>query len=109
MSDLEQLKKEILTFRDERNWAQFHTGKDIAICLSIEASELLENYLWKKENEINIENIKEELADVFYSAILLAATYDMDIKKIVLDKLEKNRLKYPVEKARDSNLKYNRF
>jgi NTP pyrophosphatase (non-canonical NTP hydrolase) len=109
MSDLEQLKKEIIQFRDERNWAQFHTGKDIAICLSIEASELLENYLWKSEDGIDLGNIKDELADVFYSAILLAATYDMDIKKIVLDKLEKNKMKYPVDKARNSNLKYNKY
>ena len=106
MGELEEIKQEILKFRDARKWKKYHTGKDLAICLNIETSELLENFLWKKESEVDIERIKDELADVFYSAFLLAAKYDMDVKKIVIEKLEKNKTKYPVDKAKGSNLKY---
>jgi len=106
MGEIEEIKQEILKFRDDRNWKKYHTGKDLAICLNIETSELLENFLWKKESEVDIERIKDELADVFYSAFLLAAKYDMDVKKIVIEKLEKNKTKYPVDKAKGSNLKY---
>jgi len=106
MGEIEEIKQEILKFRDERKWKKYHTGKDLAICLNIETSELLENFLWKKETEVDIERIRDELADVFYSAFLLAAKYDLDVKKIVLEKLEKNKAKYPVDKAKGSNLKY---
>ena len=106
MGEIEEIKQEILKFRDDRNWKKYHTGKDLAICLNIETSELLENFLWKKESEVDIERIKDELADVFYSSFLLAAKYNLDVKKIILEKLEKNKTKYPVEKAKGSNLKY---
>ena len=106
MGEIEEIKREILKFRDDRHWKKYHTGKDLAICLNIETSELLENFLWKKESEVDIERIKDELADVFYSAFLLAAKYDLDVKKITLEKLEKNKTKYPVDKAKGSNLKY---
>ena len=90
MTDIQQLTQAILQFRDERDWEQYHNGKDLALCLSIEASELLELFLWKQPEEVPEDRLKDELADVIYSAFLLAAQYKFDIKEIVLDKLEKN-------------------
>ena len=97
---------EILRFRNERDWEKFHDSKNLAINLSIEASELLEVFLWKKNDEINPERLKEELADVFYSAFLLAENYGLDVNTIVREKLLKNAEKYPVVKSKGSNKKY---
>jgi NTP pyrophosphatase (non-canonical NTP hydrolase) len=107
MGDIEELTKKIVKFRDDRNWAQFHNGKDLAICLNVEAAELLELFLWKNDKEVNTNNLKDELADVLYSAFLIANKYNMNIKEIVLSKLKKNELKYPIEKAKNSKKKYN--
>ena len=107
MSDLEELRKAIVKFTQERDWDQFHNGKDLALALSIEASELNEAFLWKDAQDVNVEKIKEELADIFNYAILIADKYDLDIKQIVLDKLRRNAEKYPVEKAYGSAKKYN--
>lgn len=107
MSDIKELTNEILKFRDQRDWAQFHNGKDLAISLNVEASELLELFLWKKDNEVNLDKLKDELADVFYSAFLLANTYNIEVKDIVIEKLRKNELKYPIDKSKGSNKKYN--
>jgi len=74
--------------------------------LSIEASELLEAFLWKSPEEADIEKVKEELADVFAYALLLADAYDLDVQKIVLEKIEQNQKKYPVSKAKGSAKKY---
>ena len=104
---LSQLTKSVLKFRDDRNWAQFHTGKDIAMCLSIEASEALELFLWKKEDSIDIDKLQDELGDVLYSLLLLADHYGVDLEEALANKLQKNELKYPVEKFRNSNKKYN--
>lgn len=107
MSDLEELRKEIVQFTQDRDWDQFHNGKDLALALSIEAAELNEAFLWKKASDVNIDKVKEELADIFNYAILLADKYDLDIKQIVLDKLRRNAEKYPVDKAYGSAKKYN--
>ena len=107
MSDLEELRKAIVQFTQERDWDQFHNGKDLALALSIEAAELNEAFLWKDASKVNIDKVKEELADVFNYAILIADKYDLDIKQIVLDKLRRNAEKYPVEKAYGSAKKYN--
>jgi len=107
MSDLEELRKAILQFTQERDWDQFHNGKDLALALSIEAAELNEAFLWKDASKVNIDKVKEELADVFNYAILIADKYDLDIKQIVLDKLRRNAEKYPVDKAYGSAKKYN--
>ena len=107
MSDLEELREVIVKFTQERDWDQFHNGKDLALALSIEASELNEAFLWKDAAKVNVEKVKEELADVFNYAILIADKYDLDIKQIVLDKLRRNAEKYPVEKAYGSAKKYN--
>ena len=107
MSDLEELRKAIVKFTQERDWDQFHNGKDLALALSIEAAELNEAFLWKDPKDVNVEKVKEELADVFNYAIQLADKYNLDIKQILLDKLKKNAEKYPVEKAYGSAKKYN--
>lgn len=107
MSDLEELRDAIVKFTQERDWDQFHNGKDLALALSIEAAELNEAFLWKDVSEVNVEKVKEELADVFNYAILIADKYDLDIKQIVLEKIKRNAEKYPVEKAYGSAKKYN--
>ncbi|XMA24683.1 nucleotide pyrophosphohydrolase [Bacillus bombysepticus] len=102
--------KKILKFRDDRDWKQFHNPKDVAISLSLEASELLENFQWKSSEdaiEQNLENIKDELADVLIYSILLADQMNLDIEEVIQNKLEKNQRKYPVEKSFGSNKKYN--
>ena len=96
----------LLKLRDERDWSQFHTVKDLALALNIEAGELLEAFLWKSSEQADIDKVKEELADVFAFAFLLAEKYDLDVKQIVLEKMEQNAQKYPVEKARGVAKKY---
>ena len=107
MSDLEELRKAIVKFTQERDWDQFHNGKDLSLALSIEASELNEAFLWKNANDVNVDKVKEELADIFNYAILIADKYNLDVKQIVLEKLAKNAQKYPVDKAYGSAKKYN--
>ncbi len=107
MSELSDLRTIIAEFSRDRDWEQFHDGKNLAIALSIEASELLEAFLWKEAGEVKIEKIKEELADIFNYAILIADKYDLDIRQIVLDKLARNAEKYPIDKAKGTAKKYN--
>ena len=107
MSNINELTQKLITFRDDRNWEQFHNPKDLAIALSIEASELLEAFLWKSPEEASQEKIKEELADVLAYALLLAHSCNLDVARIVEEKIEKNNLKYPVDKAKGSSKKYN--
>ena len=106
MDDIKEITGVLLKFRDERDWAQFHTAKDLALALNIEAGELLEAFLWKSSEQADIGKVKEELADVFAFAFLLAEKYVLDVKQIVLEKMEQNALKYPVEKARGVAKKY---
>ena len=106
MNDIKEITEILLKFRDERDWAQFHNPKDLALALNIEAGELLEAFLWKSSEQADIGKVKEELADVFAFALLLADKYDFDVKQIVLEKMEKNAPKYPVEKARGVAKKY---
>lgn len=107
MTDIETLTQELVRFRNERDWEQFHNPKDLAMAISIEAGELLELFLWKDPKEANLEKVKEELADVLAYALLLADKYQLDVKQIVLDKIKQNGEKYPVEKAKGSAKKYN--
>ena len=106
MNDLNELTSALLKFRDERDWAQFHNPKDLALALNIEAGELLESFLWKSSEQADIRQVKEELADVFAYAFLLAERYGFDVKQIVLEKIEKNALKYPVDKTKGIAKKY---
>ncbi|HBF59462.1 MAG TPA: nucleotide pyrophosphohydrolase [Exiguobacterium sp.] len=101
MNEIESLIKKVDDFRDERNWRQYHNAKDLAISLSIEASELLEAFQWKKSEEAweeNKENIKEEIADVLIYALTLCSELNVDVEKIVVDKIRKNRERYPSKK-----------
>jgi len=107
MTDIEELIQNLVQFRNERDWEQFHNPKDLALAISIEAGELLELFLWKNAADANVEKIKEELADIFSFALLLADKYGLDVKKIVLDKIQKNGEKYPVAKAKGTAKKYN--
>lgn len=105
-SELLEIITEIKKFRDDREWEQFHDSKNLAICLNIETGELLENFLWKESQEANIVKVKKELADVFYCAFLLADNYGFDVKKIIFEKIKDNKLKYPIDKSKGSNKKY---
>ena len=106
MTDVEQILEELRTFNQERDWDQFHNGKDLAIGLSVEASELLEAFLWKTPEDVNKEKVREELADVLNYAFQMADKYNLDIKEIMLEKIRKNAAKYPVEKAKGTAKKY---
>lgn len=104
--ELQQITERIKTFTKERDWEQFHNAKDLALALSIEASELNECFLWKSAEQGKVEKVQEELADILIYAILLADKYNLDIKDIILKKLDKNEQKYPVDKARGNAKKY---
>lgn len=99
MSDIQSLIDEINKFRDERNWRQYHNPKDLALSISIEAAELLEDFQWLSSEEAlktNKKNIREELADVLIYSLMLCSDLRLDVKEIVERKIIKNRKKYPV-------------
>jgi len=106
MKESEEIIQALLEFRNERDWEQFHNPKDLALAINIESAELLELFLWKKSEDANTEKIKEELADIFSFAFLLAEKYGFDVKEIVLDKIKTNVEKYPVDKAKGTSKKY---
>ena len=100
---------QVLKFRDDRNWKQFHNPKDLAISISLEASELLEIFQWSGSDTVcegKEDKIREELADVLCYAILMADRCGLDMDEIVQAKVKRNNEKYPVEKAKDSAKKY---
>ena len=102
---IELLKK----FRDERDWKQFHDSKNLATAISIEAAELNELYLWKtikESEEVDVEKIKEELADILSFSFLLAEKHGLNPFEIVKEKIKVNAEKYPVDKAKGTATKY---
>ncbi|AZB27132.1 MULTISPECIES: nucleotide pyrophosphohydrolase [Chryseobacterium] len=105
MIDKSTIEK-LIKFRDDRDWEQFHNSKDLAVALSIEASELLEIFLWKENEDFDQDKLEEELADVFMYGLLLANKNNIDINSIILKKLQRNNEKYPVEKAKGKSNKY---
>ncbi|MDC1107240.1 nucleotide pyrophosphohydrolase [Prolixibacteraceae bacterium] len=107
MNDIKEIIETLKEFRDDRDWEQFHNAKDLSLALSIEASELLESFLWKSAEDAKVEKVKEELADVFAYAFLIADKYDFNVKEIVLEKIKKNGEKYPASKAKGVSTKYN--
>ena len=107
MKEIDDITNALLQFRNERDWEQFHNPKDLALAINVEAGELLELFLWKDSKDASIEKVKEELADVFAFAFLLAEKYNLDVKEIVLEKIKKNAEKYPIEKAKGTATKYN--
>ena len=102
---MQEIIKILEKFVQDRNWSQFHTGSELVRALSIEVAELNELFLFYRSADIS--RIKEELADVFIYSLLLANRFNLDIKRIILDKIEINAKKYPVSKFKDSNKKYN--
>ena len=110
MSEIQELIDLLVEFRDERDWGQFHDSKNLALALSIEAAELNELFLWKKDadcEKVDRNRLKEELADVFAYALMLAEKNNLSVSEIVKNKILKNAEKYPVEKSRSSSAKYN--
>ena len=108
MDSLNELKLIIEKFNKERDWDQFHSPSNLAKSICIEASELLECFQWNND-EYNVDNVKEELADVLNYCIQLATVLDLDIKEIILEKLKKTEQKYPVEKCKGKSTKYNKL
>ena len=109
MTTVNELQKEILAFRDERNWKQFHNPKDLAISIALEAAELLEVFQWSGSDTSIVsrkEKIEEELADVMIYCGLMADAVGTDITEIVKKKLKHNGEKYPVGKAYGNKSKY---
>ncbi|NQY28188.1 MAG: nucleotide pyrophosphohydrolase [Flavobacteriaceae bacterium] len=109
MEKYKKVIEELQKFRDERDWKQFHDSKNLAIAISIEAAELNELYLWKtskESEEVDINKIKEELADILSFSFLLADKHGLDPFDIVSEKIKINAQKYPVEKAKGTAKKY---
>jgi len=101
--------EKILQFRNDRDWGQFHNSKDLSLALSVEASELLELFLWKGNEDVSPERLKEELADVLMYAILLAEKHQLNLDEVIQEKLNQNNQKYPVQKARGNATKYDKL
>lgn len=110
--DLNELTQLVLKHRDERQWAQFHTPKELAISLCVESAELLSLMQWKDQQQltqalhVKRQQLSDELGDVLHSLLLLASELKIPPGQALISKLEKDALKYPVEKARGKNLKY---
>ena len=115
MSGVRKLIQEIKKFRDDRDWMQFHDPKNMAISIVIEAAELLENFQWKKKEEVekyvkeHRDEIEEEIADIAIYLFELADNMGIDITEAVRSKLRRNADKYPISKAKGKHTKYNKF
>lgn len=115
MSDTNELIELVIKFRDERDWKQFHNPKDMAISLSLEASEFLEHFQWKNAEEISkyvkthkVE-LSDELADVLIWVLTISHDLNIDIHEAITNKVKKNAKKYPVSKAKGKHIKYTDF
>jgi len=112
--DLEKYKNKIKEFANDRNWDQYHNPKNLAMALSVEASELVEIFQWLKGEESkdlsskDVQSVKEELADIFIYLIRIADKFDIDLEDAILEKLKLNADKYPVELSKDNAVKYNK-
>ena len=115
MKNIDELIKKIISFRDARDWKQFHNPKDLAISLSLEASEVLEHFQWKSKEEIeeyiktHKKHIGEELADVFYWVLLMSNDLDINIEEALKLKMKENEKKYPIKKSKVKHTKYNKL
>src|SRR3989339_754868 len=115
MSDIAKFQKMAAAFRDARDWKQFHNPKDMALSLVLEAAEVLEHFQWKKPEEVDAhaqtakEEIADELGDVAFYLFELADNLGIDLRKALENKIEKNALKYPIEKAKGTIKKYNKL
>lgn len=117
MGDIAELQEKLKTFLHEREWDKFHNARDLAISISLEASELLEVFQWKDhistkelvKDEKLLSKIKEELADVLIYCLNLGNNLNLDIKQIILDKIKRNEEKYPSDKVKGSEKKYTEY
>ena len=102
--DLENIKKEIEVFVKERDWEKFHSPKNIAIALSVEASELLEIFQWLEDKDSHDETfkdaIKDEVSDVFYYLVRICQLLEIDLEDAFIEKMKKNKLKHPIDKVK---------
>lgn len=109
---IEELQKKVISFRDKRDWKQFHNPKDLSISLTLEATELLEHFQWKSLQEVeeyvktHKDKISDELADVFYWVLLIGHDLNIDLAKSLAKKMKENEKKYPIKKAKGSHKKY---
>ena len=101
---MDEVTKELMEFQRERDWKKFHTPENLAKSISIESAELLEHFQWQKDYEID--EVAEELADVLIYSLYMADALNLDVKEIILDKMKKNAVKYPVEKSKGVATKY---
>ncbi len=97
MRDIDDLQREVVKFRDERDWLKYHNPKDLSISICIESAELLELFQWRDDEIVSKERLKEEMADVLIYLLSLADVTDIDLIEAVIEKLEKNKIKYPKE------------
>lgn len=105
---MDDIIKQLNDFTNSRNWKQFHKPKNLAMSIMIEAAELLENYQWEGQEE-NLENVKDELADIMSYCLLMCEEYNLDVKEIISEKIKKNAQKYPVDKAYGKADKYDKL
>ena len=112
---LDAVVKKIIEFRDERDWSQFHSPKNLAEAINIEASELLEIFLWmtteqsKELGKAEIQKVKNEIADIFIFSTYLCHHFGIDLLDSVTEKIEQNSIKYPISKSKGSSKKYTEF
>lgn len=115
--DIKLLQSRVIQFRDERDWAQYHNPKDLAISLSLEASELLEVFQWKNADQVEAiksdaeirQRIKEELGDIFIYALTLAHEFSFDPAEVVMEKVQNNEERYPADQVRGKADKYTAY
>ena len=108
MDEFEKLNKRIKDFNDERDWNQFHSPSNLAKSISIEAAELLECFQWNND-QYDLNEVKEELADVVNYCIQMSQVLDLDLIQIVNQKMDKTEKKYPVSKAKGVSTKYDKL
>lgn len=113
---IEELKKQVKKFCEDRNWDQFHNPKDLAIGIATEAGELLERFRFKSDHDMDAlmnsdakNAVEEELADILYFVLRFAQMNDIDLSDALTKKIRKNDEKYPIEKAKDCNKKYDEY
>ena len=97
----------LIKFQSERDWKKFHTPDNLAKSIAIEAGELLEHFQW--DDKYDLSEVSEELADVLIYSLYMVHALDLDFKEIILNKMDKNALKYPVDNAKGNSLKYTKF
>lgn len=106
---MKDIIEKLVKFRDDRNWKQFHTPENLAKSVVIEASELLENFQWGRNADVDIDNVKEEIADIVGYCLLLCEHYGFDLETILNEKIKVNNEKYPVDKAYGKADKYDKL